>query len=179
MSWYNDIVSWLDTVIIRNGRNAITGTHANKMGKDLAAYTKSVEDKLLQSDWNQEDDTKLDYIKNKPASTTQDVTRHEGEFSISGGVLTLDFNNKNELIATKVGGGGIPASANFSIAFDNDNSAKLCQGFLDVLTPVSISLPAGTVTANALELEAGEYQFVFSNDGAKWHFAISETETTI
>jgi hypothetical protein len=175
MSLYNDIVTWIDNIMTRNGRNSITGTHANKMGKDLADYTKSIEDLIGSvNGLAQLDENGLLISSQRPA---QDVTRERSSAAISGGNLVLDYNAKNELIVTKAGGGGIDVSGNFAFGFLNSTNAEFCQGFLNVSAIATITLPAGTITGNFLELGPGEYQFVFSFDGLKWHFTISEIES--
>jgi hypothetical protein len=106
-----------------------------------------------------------------------DITRQRSNPTITGGNLVLDFNAKNELIVTKTAGGGIDVSNNFAFGFLNSINAEFCQGFLNASASATITLPAGTITGNSLDIASGKYQFVFAFDGFEWHFAISETES--
>ena len=110
--------------------------------------------------------------------TSYGITRYRANPAIVSNVLTLDFNSKNELIATKSGGGGIVAAADFTIAFENESNAEFAQVFLNVTTPSSITLPTTCITASPLDLEIGKYQAVFTFDGTNTRFVISEPEIT-
>ena len=102
MSWYNDIVSWLDTIMTRNGRNSITGTHANKMGKDLAEYTKSIEDKIGADNGIAELDengkVKPSQMPNYPSNSPLEFTNSD----LSNGILSINHQLKSECISVVI-----------------------------------------------------------------------------
>lgn len=107
------------------------------------------------------------------------VTRHRLRTNIFNSVLNIDFDNKNEVIVTSVGGGDVLIRGNFSISLTNTNNAEYAHGFIELTREASIELPPGTITSSTLTLQAGHYQFIMSNNGAFWRFVIGAVESLI
>lgn len=86
----------------------------------------------VQSDWEQDDDTQKDYIKNKPTITSSGYTRVDlGNITATNALFTINVNNK-ECIKAKLG----PSSSMHGIRTFRLNLSNDCDdAIIDISDP--------------------------------------------
>ena len=115
--------------------------------------TPSIPDAQVQSDWSQSDNTKVDFIKNKPSiPTVNNATITFTQGGVSKGSITLN-QSSDETIALDAGGGGGEAvwgSITGTLADQTDLNTALAgkQSVIDSSHKLSADLVDDTSTTN-------------------------------
>lgn len=108
--------------------------------------------------------------------SVSDITRNNINPVVAASTLTLDFAGKNEVYATKSGGGEIIVNENITLSFSNTTNATRAYAFLDVTTATrDIIIDANTISSDTrwvvastkLVLPVAKYLLIFDFDGSK------------
>lgn len=111
------------------------------------------------------------------------TTRNYVNPTVSGGVLTFDFNGKNECFANKSGGGAIDVASNITVAYSNATNFKTLWAAIEVTGATrTVTFPSAHKSGDSrwsslvLTLPIGFYQISVMYNGSYYHVTCSNAE---